>query len=123
MYLRCCLPIVVAAVLIGCGTQKPTTPFTPDPALQAKRKAFAEKLIANGVFTKIVKPGQLPEAWATHTFKALDFDAKQEFCSAVYAYYFPDPASGELGNQLKIMDSLTGKRIGTFSPQWGLSID
>lgn len=119
--------IIVGAVamitLIGGQNHKPsntsistTTQNEPDidrsAATQAKRKAFIEKLIAKGVFSKIETPGNLPRAWVRPAFYALDYDTKKSFCNAVLTYYYAQDSRYDI---LRLFDSRTNKEVGKFS--------
>lgn len=87
--------------------------------MQADRKAFIEKAIANGAFQKIEIPGSLPRLWVKPGFYTLDFDDKASFVSVVYAYYFDGSNSRDV---VRIFDSKSGKSIGAYS-DLGLNLD
>lgn len=81
-------------------------------AMQAGREKLIQKLINEGVFLKVEVPGSLPRVFVTPAFHALDIETKEKFVSVVYAFYFSDHS---IRNVVRVMDSRTGKEVGTFS--------
>lgn len=106
----------ILAISSGRERQPPSIDADLSPAKQAERKAFIEELIAKGVFYKVEKPATLPHVWITPTFRLLDYDTKRDFVSVVFLYFQP-------ADLVVLKDSLSGQRIGTYSPDLGLSID
>ena len=98
----------------GSHTAAPLVEQSPEK--QRQRKDLIDNLVSRGVFHKVEVPGTLPHVWVTPVFRALNFDDKQTFVSVVYAYYAPV-------DLVVIKDSLTGHRIGSYSPQLGLRIE
>jgi hypothetical protein len=92
-----------------------------DDGNQAARKKYIEDAISQGIFKKVVVPGDLPHVWVTPLFQSADFDLKQNLITLVYQYY----RLGELRNLelVVVKDSKTGKRIGKYSPRTGLDMD
>lgn len=117
--------LVVMALVGGCFMLLPdvdhrrssTVPAADlSPAKQQERKALIDRLISEGVFYKVEQPATLPHVWVTPLFRAMDYDFKQNAVSVVYLYYQP-------ANMVVLKDSLTGERIGSYSPDLGLSIE
>jgi hypothetical protein len=71
-----------------------------------------QKLINEGVFTKVDIPGKLPRVYVTPRFNALDFDTKQKFVSVVAAYHYDNK---DWLRTVRVMDSRANKEIGDFS--------
>lgn len=109
---------VVALVVMVSSTDRGARPSTKRPAakveksaeIQQQRREFIEKLIRNGIFAKVECLAEFPSVWVTPKFLGLDFDAKDQFISVVYAYYF----EGEEGH-VYVIDNNTGKEIGSYS--------
>ena len=109
----------LAIALIACtacssATKPAAAPFVPDPALQATRLEFIEKIKAAGLVQKIETPGSLPRVWVTPAFLLADFQAKEDYCHAIFGYYFPDPSDTLSGNHLRLFHSISGKEIGRY---------
>ncbi len=86
---------------------------------QAERKALIGKLVATGIFSKVVQNGNTyPRAWTGAGFDPLEFDSKQQFLSVVYAYYF----DGNESDSVALVDGRSGKEIGRFRPS-GLQLN
>jgi hypothetical protein len=49
--------------------------------------------------------------WVRPRFYLLNFNEKEKFVSVVYAYYFE---GHDFGDAVKIVDSLSGKEVGSF---------
>lgn len=100
---------------------KKDTLFTIDKSdqMQAQRKELLEKLIANGVFKKIEKPGSFVHVWVDGGFTLIEYDMKKSFLEVVYCYFY-DGKNGSDGVILK--NNLTGKRIGSYDPILGLDL-
>lgn len=82
--------------------------------IQEQRKEFIAKLIKRGVFKKIEVPGDLPRVWVSPLFNALDYEQKSTFVEVVYAYYAEHSNNPDL-MVVKLYDSKTGNKIGTYS--------
>lgn len=105
---------------IKTNTQSATPAATIDrsPEMQVKRRALIQKLIKEDIFQKVEVPGSLPRVWVRPRFYSANFDEKQSFLGVVYAYHFD---RREIGNVVRIFDSLSGKEIGNFTST-GLSL-
>ena len=73
-------------------------------------------MIAEGIFTKVEMPGNLPRAWVGRGFYAADFQQKSNLVGVIYAYYFD---GSNLGDSVRLFDSMSGKEIGNFNPHLG----
>lgn len=113
--------LVILILIVQNNNSDPTRPapethrVAPDPAQQQQRRDLVDKLIAKGVFHKVdlpKQPGELPHVWVTPLFLSLDFNDKQNFISVVYGLYYP--AWGGTANQVVLVDSKTGKQVGTL---------
>lgn len=87
--------------------------------LQPKRKQFIQKLISQGVFSKVEMPGSLPHLWVKPVFYSLDYETKEQFVNVVYAYYVTENPRWDI---IVLKDSRTGKRIGSYS-EFGLDLN
>ena len=87
--------------------------------IQTQRKAFIEKLIRVGIFTKVVKPASLPHVYVDYGFYKATVDQKKAFLNVVYVYYSTEDPSI---NGVVLYDGHNGKNIGTYS-QLGLDLD
>ena len=91
------------------------------PAMQNRREALLKKLMRSGIIksVELSSPG-VALMTVRAPFYALDFEAKQQFASLVYAYFFDGtkPLDGVV-----LLDSLTGKTIGHFDPSMGLRLE
>ena len=87
--------------------------------LQPKRKRFIQKLISQGVFSKVEMPGNLPHLWVRPVFYSLDYETKKQFVNVVWAYYKTENPRWHI---VILKDSRTGKRIGSYS-RFGLDLD
>jgi hypothetical protein len=118
--------LVLFAVLLlatGCSgttTSKvniaPTKQYTATPEMQQQRLDLINKLIAQGIFSKVEKPASLPHVWITTAFKALSFDDKNTFIGVVWSYYICQDASADI---VVLYDNLTGKEYGTYAEVYG----
>ena len=84
--------------------------------VQDDRKGFIQKLIGMNVFQKVEIPGSLPHLWVKPSFNSLSFDEKNSFVNVVYSYYYTLDSSYSI---VVLYDSLSGKKIGTFSASYG----
>lgn len=105
---------------IAATSQDPPKPRSPQNEEQAGRFELIQELVQKGAFSKVVKPGSVPEMWITPAFYALDFDVKSKFAALVWEYYFKE--SKGAANIALLYDSKTGKRVGSFSDA-GLRMD
>lgn len=87
-----------------------------EEAKQAQRKELIQKLIGQGVFRKVDFRDQGATIWVDSRFYLLDFEAKQDFCSVVYAY-LATSAKDELV-VVTLKDALSGKTVGDYGQQW-----
>jgi len=103
-----------------------------DPAKQLERKNFINKLIAEGVIKKITSSNQrFPYVWLSDKFIYLDLKTQNQFLEVIWAFYDgeeKDFGIDEIGIVdvliLKIDDgTITGKRIGTYQPFEGVSLN
>lgn len=119
------------ALVGGCvvlGRLLPDTPPPPppkptidkSPEMQAKRLALIQELVDKGVFYKVEKPGSVPHVYVTAVFRAIPFDAKQNFVGTVYGYYFD---GSNFMDNVVLRDALSGKQVGSFSKDSGLELD
>ena len=90
------------------------------PAVQAKRLALIQQVMATGIFTKVDASKYAAHAWVGPAFYAIDFDTKRTFVALVYAYYFDGSHAGDL---VILKDSMTGKKVGTFTAISGLELE
>jgi len=90
--------------------------FDASPETQAKRMELINKLITQGIFQKVEKPGSLPHVWVAPSFYSLNFDDKESFVSVVYAYYFAADPKVDLA---VLYDSKTGKQVGVYGKVYG----
>ena len=107
---------MVIAAAKNAPPPKPTWTADLSPSKQEERGKLIQQLIQQGVFYKVERPATLPHVWITPSFRALDYDTKQLFVSAVFLYHQPV-------DMVVLKDSLTGERVGSYSPDLGLSID
>ena len=82
------------------------------PAKQKERWAFIEKMVRQGVASKVECPGSVARMWVGPVFYRLDFDDKQTFVSVVYAYYYDGSRDEDF---VKLLDSKSGNEVGTFA--------
>ncbi|MGB3086641.1 MAG: hypothetical protein WBC53_02745 [Phycisphaerae bacterium] len=83
---------------------------------QPGRRELIQKLIGQGVFQKVEFRAQGATVWVGPTFYLLDFEAKQEFCSVVYAYVATNAKDDLVSVTLK--DVQSGKTVGDYGQQW-----
>lgn len=88
-------------------------------AAQTRRIALIRRLTDEGIFQKVETPGNLPRVWVEPAFYALDFGDKQQFTEVVYAYFFDGSNSSD---HVRLFDRFTGKEIGGYTAQSGLSL-
>jgi hypothetical protein len=111
--------LVLVFLIVACGGT-PAEKIDKSPELQRKRQDFIDKIIKQGVFSKVEMPGSVPHVWVRPKFSTLDFESKKTAISIVYAFFFDSTAAG---NVVRIRDSITGKDVGTFSGSLGLRLD
>jgi len=87
-----------------------------EEAKQPERKKLIQKLVDQGVFRKVDFRERAATIWVDSTFYLLDFEAKQDFCSVVYAYLATNARDELVVVTLK--DALTGNTVGDYGPQW-----
>lgn len=92
----------------------------PRGELQTKRWRMIERMMSEGIFTKVsYSAGGLPHAFTGGRWPFLTVDDKQTFSGVVLAYFLAiDPNS----NILILHDGFSGKRIGTLDVS-GLRLD
>ena len=83
---------------------------------QPERRELIQKLINQGVFRKVDFRDGGATIWVDSSFYLLAFEAKQEFCSVVYAYVATH-AKDELVS-VTLKDGLSGKTVGDYGQQW-----
>lgn len=86
---------------------------------QSQRKEQIAKLIKNGFFEKVEVSGNTPQVWITPPFYALRYDAQAKIISDVYAYYFD---GSNAHDSVLVLDSRSGKKVGSFAPLTGLKM-
>lgn len=87
--------------------------------LQARRKAYISKLIEKDVIQKIEVPAQYPHVWVRPNFYYLNFDQKQQIIGVICAYYMGIDSRRDM---VLLFDSITNKKIGYLSKQYGLKL-
>jgi len=87
-----------------------------EEAKQPERKKLIQTLISRGVFRKVDFRDRVATIWVDSPFYLLDFEAKQDFCSVVYAYLATN-AKDELV-VVTLKDALSGKTVGDYGQQW-----
>jgi len=87
-----------------------------EEAKQPERKKLIQKLIDQGVFRKVDFRERAATIWVDSPFYLLDFEAKQDFCSVVYAYLATNARDELVVVTLK--DALTGNTVGDYGQQW-----
>jgi hypothetical protein len=87
-----------------------------EDAKQPERKELIQKLIDQGVFRKVDFRDHAATIWVGSPFYLLDFEAKQDFCSVVYAYLAAN-AKDELV-VVTLKDALSGNTVGDYGQQW-----
>jgi len=90
--------------------------WRPEEAKQDDRIKLIEELVDKGVFHKVDIRNSAATIWVDTPFYALDFQAKQEFCSVVHAYISTQAKSESISVQLK--DARSGKKVGDYGKQW-----
>lgn len=83
---------------------------------QAGRRQLIEELVTKGVFKKVDFRDSGATIWVDLSFYTLDFEAKQNFCSVVYAYVSTS-ARDELVS-VRLKDARSGKTVGDYGQQW-----
>jgi len=107
------LAACVALTLFACPA------FAGDDGKQKQRKAYIQKAISLGIIKKIDQPATLPHMWVTPIWQEMDFDDKANIAGVVFGYYYID-SDGRI-DLVRIRDSKTGKDIGTYAKDHGLS--
>jgi len=106
--------------LLACASPTSTHTSIPSmdssPEMQAKRLNLINKLISEGIFYKVEKPGDYAHVWLTPLFHSLDFEDKESFVSVVYAYYISRDSKADT---VILYDSKTGKHIGVYAELYG----
>lgn len=91
------------------------------PEMQAQRRAFIDKLIQQRVFSQVKVNGNVPYVYVTPSFLQGDIQDKEKIISVVYSFYYN--GSNDL-DFVRLLDSKTGKTIGSYSMvQGGLKMD
>lgn len=112
--------ILLTFAIVGAGVTSAQTAIDKSAAKQAGRERLMKKLGSEGIFQKIVVPGNLPRLYVAPRFYRLDFDTKQNFVSVVYAYYFDGK---NVTDAVRIYDGRSGKEIGSYTVTQGLKLD
>lgn len=123
-----------AALALACGgiptsTAPKASPRKADGDLQAKREKLIKDLQGRGLFGKVETPGDVPHLHVKPAFMALDFDQKKQFVSVVcaWAYELPkEPTAADLAGRtclVRIFSVSSGKEVGTYTPELGLSMN
>jgi len=94
-------------------------PVIASPKTQEKREKLIQQLLNEGVFYK-VEGGSISKAYVTNTFYGLNIDDKKVFVEMVFAYYYETETPI---NYLALIDSLSGKEIGSFTLIRGLRLE
>ncbi len=82
--------------------------------MQQQRRDLIDKMIALDLFTKTGQNGtNMPRAWVTPQFQALDYQEQEQALQAVYGYYLDGIKESD---SLAIIDSRTGAEIGRYRP-------
>lgn len=111
---------VVISTCVGGGNSTVTPKYTATPELQQQRYDLMNKMIAEGIFYKVEKPGTYAHVFVTPYFKSLNIDDKNTFINVVWAYYICGDPGADI---VVIYDSQTGKELGTYSEvQGGLKL-
>ena len=98
---------------------EPFVEFNKSEKIQAKRKQLLDRLIGEGIFKKIEMPSTRAHVWIDRQFMLIDYDTKVSFLSVVYCYYYDGTDESA---HVTLKDNLTGKRIGTYHPTFGLEM-
>jgi hypothetical protein len=98
----------------------PKGKFQVDASKQGERKEMIRKLQAEDVFYKIETRETAADLYVGPNFSTLDIDTKKAFVEMAFAYcYVGQPKL----THLNLVDSRSGKRIGNYYPELGLSLD
>lgn len=129
-------PLVVGLLLItGCDelgsrSKRPKRPSAPleidrSQEAQARRLRLIDELEQKGVIAGVDQPTITPHVWVTRKFAALDFETKRRFMEAIYCYFAaPDPQFGrDHGDVLVLRDNLSGRRVGQYRAETGLTLE
>lgn len=92
--------------------------WAEDEARQPERMEFIQKMIKQGVFRKVEFRDTGATVWVDSSFYVLDFGAKQDFVSVVYAYLLTDTKDKFAGVRLR--DSKSGNTVGEYHKWTGL---
>jgi hypothetical protein len=87
-----------------------------EEAKQADRKEAIQELLEQRVFRKVELRELGATIWVDQAFYALDFEAKQTFCSVVHGYIATNARTELVSVTLK--DARTGKTVGDYGQQW-----
>lgn len=88
---------------------------------QAQRKELIGKLIANGVFTKIGRPGTMLRVYTGQAWNGLTIDDKRAFVSVVYAHEYAGKHVTFV-DLIAVYDGFTGKELGTMNGEGELDL-
>jgi hypothetical protein len=125
--------ILVVGLVLGCGgSGQQGTPRVADDALQAERLKAIHELQGKGILGDIENVNERrgdADLYVKPAFFLLDIKEKKLFVSIVYGWAFRlprNPTDADLDGRfcrVHLYNSLTGKQIGTFDADWGLSLD
>lgn len=89
--------------------------------IQAGRKKVLDEAIKQEIIRKITFPGDQIHIWVSPEFPRMDYDVKNNLIEIVLDYY---TVSGKTkGLMVVIKDSKTGRGLGTYLPELGLSLN
>jgi len=115
--------VVLGTIISGQSSTAPKTSATPAPkitadcSIQDGRKKAIQKLIDQGYWQKIERPGDMTRVSVMPLFtESTTLDDKKSFISVASAY---DVCMGGNGT-VRIIDAMNGKDLGYFS-EYGLN--
>jgi hypothetical protein len=120
--------LVLVIGIIGSQSESPSTsadqqansPPDVDCSTNGDREAFIAKLIAQGYWQKVERPGSLLRVYVMPRFvNEATHDDKQQFISVASAYEICSGGDGSVS----VYDAMTDKTIGSFSTEFGLIWD
>jgi len=111
------LAVLIAAIVVNhreSSSPGPMPKITADCTLQAGRKEFIQKMVEEGYWLQIERPGTLFRVEVMPRFiDKTTLDEKKRFISTVSAYDFCMGGEGVL----TVVDAMTGNELGHFNEQ------
>ena len=122
------LALVLVVLLIDQGSTRSSQTsnisitekdWSVDETKQVDRQKFIQRLIEQGVFSRIDYREYGATVWVQPPFYDVDFETKTSFCRVVYSIVATRVHDENVGLTLK--DVISGKNVGVFD-QFGLSM-